>query len=498
MLQEVCLALVAILVTYVLYIFLTRPRGMPPCPNPLPIIGNLIDVIRWTRGDEMQRELTKIAKQYQGKVFSLKTPGVNTVVVNSASTAREVLVTRKDEFAGRPYLFVHEYLHRGQKDIVFQDFNPCLVLQRKILFSAIRMFQPNLEAKVDREVQELIKRLVAHQGNAFDPLRDITLTTMNVICAMIYGERYEINDPEFEAIFDYNRKMFPLAGPLNILNVIPFLIHFPISDSRMLKYVRETRDRIFNKKYHEHQQTYKDGIIRDLTDALIKALQQAEEEDSKVRDMFTEDNVVMTMSDAFSAGFETTATSLHWFLLFMVWNPKVQEKLQSELDNVVGKDEVPVWKDRTRLPYTVATIEETMRCASVAPLLNVHKATKDSTLEGYNIPKGTSIIINAWAIHFNEKEWKNPHVFDPERFLNSNGELLKSTEVKSFFPFGAGRRVCPGEVLAKQELFIMITHLLHQFKVEAEVPGSPPPLEGVFKAVHSPKPYKVCFKERSK
>jgi len=118
-----------------------------------------------------------------------------------------------------------------------------------------------------------------------------------------------------------------------------------------------------------HQESYQDGVIRDLTDALIKALHDAQQEDSKTHDLITEDHLVMTMFDAFAAGFETTATAILWFMTFMVNYPDIQSRIQSELDSVVGRDTLPRWEDRSRLPYLVATIEETFRRATVAPLL---------------------------------------------------------------------------------------------------------------------------------
>ena len=108
------------------------------------------------------------------------------------------------------------------------------------------------------------------------------------------------------------------------------------------------------------------------------------------------------------------------------------------------------------------------------------------------------MLINAWAIHLDEKEWQEPHVFKPERFLDNEGKLIQVAGIKSFLPFGAGRRVCVGEALAKQELFIATSRLLHQFKIEPEVPGSPPSRHGVLTNARMiyPEPFKVRFTSR--
>lgn len=496
MILELLVALSALLVTYMIYIHYTSPKGMPPALKPLPLIGNLIDVARGVSQKRLQLELTKASKEY-GKIFTLEVPGQRMVVINSASIAREALLRKKDDFSGRPYYFTMDYLTRGSKDIGAADFNPTWVMQRKLVHSAMRMYNPVLEDHVCKEFGELSQRLTATQGHPIDPLNDILLATMNVICAMVYGEHYQIDDPEFLMIVDYNQKMFPLLGVLNILNIFPFMIHFPIKDSKQIKYIRDTRDRFLNEKFRQHKETYQDGIIRDLTDALIKCLQEAEKEDSKIHEIFTEEHVVMTMADAFSVGFESTTTTILWFMVYMANYPDVQAKVQAELDQVIGRDALPRWDDRSRLHYTEATISETLRVSSVAPLSVPHKAMKDSTLEGYNIPKGTTLLLNLWAMHYDEEEWQNPKVFDPSRFLDEDGKFVNVAGEKSFLPFGAGRRVCVGEALAKQELFVIISRLLHQFKIEL-CPGSPPlEMVGELGLVHAPKPYKICFKKRS-
>jgi cytochrome P450 len=496
MMLELIVTFLALLVTYMMYSYYTTPKGMPPGLKPLPLIGNLLDVAKWIAQKKLQLELTKASKVY-GKIFTLELPGQRTVVINSASIAREAVLTKKDDFAGRPYYFTMDYLSRGSKDIGAGDFNATWVVQRKIVHSAMRMYNPVLEDQVCKEFEELSKRLTATQGKPIDPCNNVLLTVMNVICAMVYGEHYEIDNPEFLMIVDYNQKMFPLCGALNLLNLFPFLIHFPIKDSKDIKYVRDTRDRFLNEKFRQHKETYKDGVVRDLTDALIKSLHEAEQEDSKIHDMITEDHVVMTMGDAFSVGFETTATTTLWLMVYMVNYPEIQAKVQEELDLILGRDTLPQWKDRTRLHYLEATISETLRVSSVAALSVPHKAMKDSTLEGYNIPKGTTLLLNLWAMHYDENEWENPNVFDPSRFLDADGKFVHVAGEKSFLPFGAGRRVCVGEALAKQELFLIISRLLHQFKLEAS-PGSPTlEMIGDLGLVHAPKPFKISFKKRS-
>ena len=142
-----------------------------------------------------------------------------------------------------------------------------------------------------------------------------------------------------------------------------------------------------------------------------------------------------------------------------------------------------------------STIAEALRLRPVTPLAVPHKALVDTTLNGYNIPKDTTLILNIWAMHHDPKHWRNPSQFDPNRFLDKNKNVLNLSTM-SYLPFSAGRRVCLGELLAKVELFLFVAQLMHQFKIE-NPPGYPlPSLEGDIGMGLKPKPYKVCIKRR--
>ena len=360
---------------------------MPPGPTPLPVIGNLLLVLKWLRHKNMHLEMEKLAKVHDGKLFTLQLPDQNIVVINSASTAREALLTKRDAFSGRPYMFNFHYLSLGSKNIAAADPSAVWNKQRKIVHSAIRLYQPKLEGKINLEVDQLIERLVSCQGKPVNPLPEVALLVMNVICAMVFGDRYEIDNPAFQLVFEANKKLLTLIGTFNILNIFPMLIHFPIEESKEMKWITNEFHPFLSKKYNEHLESYRDDIIRDLTDALIKSLQE-EDEDIKGCCVITEEHVVMTLQDVILAGSETTTTRLLWFILFMARYPEIQAKIQAELDDVVGRHRSPCWQDRKVLHMTMATVEETLRASNASPVLLPHKALQDSTLESYNIPKG--------------------------------------------------------------------------------------------------------------
>ena len=496
MLQGIAEALAILALTYIVISYLFKPKGMPPGPLSLPIVGNLITLIL-SGNDALKRThviLSNLAKKY-GDVFMLELPGLQrVVVVSSIERAREALLTKRDDFAGRPKTFILDFLSMGSKDLASGDFSPTLVLQRKIVHSAIRMYQPFLEEKIISEVNEMIQRI--SPGKLTNPKEDVLFVTTNVIFQIAVGQRFEQIDEEFMEKLNLTRRYTNSTGPFNILNFLPFLIHFPIVPSTALKKLRDDLHQFIFGKYHEHKGSYQDGVIRDLTDALIKARHDGDQEDSSNFRLINEEHIVMTVMDVFIAGLETTATALLWFMLYMVKYPEVQFKIHEELDSVLGPDTLPLWKHRIQLPYLVATIDETLRKASIASFLLPHKATKDSTLAGFSIPKGTYLMFNVWAMHQDDQEWIDPGDFNPSRFVNNNGKVDQNVGSKSFLPFGMGRRVCAGETLAKQELFVITSRLLHEFTLH-KAPGPLPQItDDLTGIIHYPPSYEICFKPR--
>ncbi|KAJ8017130.1 hypothetical protein DPEC_G00014560 [Dallia pectoralis] len=140
-------------------------------------------------------------------------------------------------------------------------------------------------------------------------------------------------------------------------------------------------------------------------------------------------------------------------------------RVQEEISKVIGSRQ-PMAEDRKNLPYTDAVTHEIQRMANIAPLSLPHATSQDVTFQGYFIKKGTDVIVLLASVLKDESEWETPHSFNPAHFLNDKGQFVKRD---AFLPFPAGRRACPGESLARMELFLFFTSLLQRFHF------SPPP-----------------------
>jgi 5-O-(4-coumaroyl)-D-quinate 3'-monooxygenase len=172
--------------------------------------------------------------------------------------------------------------------------------------------------------------------------------------------------------------------------------------------------------------------------------------------------LVPHVQDMITAGMDTTVISVEWAMAELIRNPRVQKKLQEELDRVVGRDRVMSETDFQTLPYLQAVVKESLRLHPPTPLMLPHKASTSVKIGGYNVPKGANVMVNVWAVARDPKVWSNPLEFRPERFLEENIDI-KGSDFR-VLPFGAGRRVCPGAQLGINLVASMTGHLLHHFE----------------------------------
>ena len=193
------------------------------------------------------------------------------------------------------------------------------------------------------------------------------LAIVNVICSIVFGSRYDINDKEFMQVIDYMSLIVQGFDNASIISIMPWLRFFPNKGLSMLKKGIQLRDEILDKKFKEHRETFDPNNIRDFTDALLYEFSKEANEDNKVHRYLNDTNFEQIVSDMFFSGSETTSTTILWCLAYLVIWPEVQEKIAKEIKERLG-DRPPCLKDRGNLPYLEATIQETLRLSSIVPL----------------------------------------------------------------------------------------------------------------------------------
>ncbi|KAL7249122.1 hypothetical protein ACSBR1_011315 [Camellia fascicularis] len=192
----------------------------------------------------------------------------------------------------------------------------------------------------------------------------------------------------------------------------------------------------------------------DLVDVLLRIQQHGDLEFP-----LTDNNIKAVILDIFSAASETSSTIIDWAMPEMLKNPQVMKRAQAEVRSVCDKkgnvDETCLHE----LKYLNSVIKETLRLHPSAPLLVPRESSEQCTINGYDIPAKTKGIVNAWAIGQDPKYWNEAEKFDPERFPDSEIDF-KGRDFE-FFPFGAGRRICPGISFAIPNIEHQLAQLLY-------------------------------------
>ncbi|KAI4126603.1 MAG: hypothetical protein LQ338_003653 [Usnochroma carphineum] len=200
-------------------------------------------------------------------------------------------------------------------------------------------------------------------------------------------------------------------------------------------------------------------------------------------------------------GSDTSSSLILVIIQAMIKYPAIKQKAQAEIDAVVGPDRSPQWSDLDNLPYINMIVKEGHRWRPILPLGFPHALGEDDWVDGQFLPKGTIIILNAWGMHMDEKQYENPAAFIPERFAEHSKLAPEYAagdwEKRDHYGYGAGRRICPGIHLAERNMFLSIAKLLWAFSFEEQIgvdekplTNDPDPVTGYHQGfLYCPKPY---------
>ncbi|PRQ18080.1 putative cytochrome P450 [Rosa chinensis] len=218
-------------------------------------------------------------------------------------------------------------------------------------------------------------------------------------------------------------------------------------------------DRIFEKVINQRLTMQKEGA-KESNDFLTFLLRSIDEGgDGKTP--LTMTHLKAMLLDMVVGSTDTSATTIEFAMAEIMNKPVVLQKALKELDVVVGKDSIVQESHIHKLPYLDAVMKETLRLHPALPVLIPHCPSETCTVGGYTIPKGSRIFVNVWDIHRDSSNWKNPLEFNPERFLNGKYDYTGSDF--NYFPFGSGKRICPGIATAERLVMHLLASLLHSF-----------------------------------
>ncbi len=478
------------------------PENFPNGPRlPLPLIGD-----SWHLGTDVPKGLNNLVAKY-GPIVGLQMGEKLTVVLATFDLIQEAC--GREEFLGRPGSTGPQEVRgtSGRDGVagVLSSSGQTWVEQRRFALRKLRDFgmgKTSMEELVAEEVENVCHALQAESGKFIELRGRFNIAVVNALWKVLTNSKLDHDDPELKLLVgDLDRIVYEFAQPLFIVasgkkNPMLFRILEKVNITKFGKSIRKAFNHI-SKTISYHEQTYQEDTPRDFLDEYIKKVK--DDEKNKVPSSFVGDvgkrNMLNIMFDLLLAGTDTTSTLLTWAFLFMLKNPQCLRKVQEELDVACGRTRAPQWADRINTPYTEATIHEIQRVANIAFMSIPHVATKDTTLGGCNIPAGTLILLSLGHVMHDPNVFPRPKQFDPERYLHKDEKTgqVKFVPHPRVIPFGLGKRRCLGETLARMELYLFFTGIVHQFDIEA-APGEELNADDyIVRGVLIPLPYKAKF-----
>ncbi|XP_034648007.1 cytochrome P450 2F5-like [Trachemys scripta elegans] len=400
-----------------------RKRGcLPPGPRPLPLLGNLLQLDT----KDMAKSLLMLSERY-GPVYTLHLGPQRMVVLCGYQAVKEALVDQAEAFSGRGDLPVLFRLTQGN-GIALSNGEKWKVLRRFAL-QTLRNFgmgKRSLEERIQQEAQCLGQELAHTQSAPFDPTFLISQAVANVICSIVFGDRFDYQDGSFLTLVGLiNQNAHLYSSPWGqMYNIFPGPMScLPGPHNRIFENFEQLRQFVL-ERVKMHQESFDPNCPRDFIDCFLLKMEQ---ENQDPLSYFHTETLVMTTHNLFFAGTETVSTTLRYGFLLLMKYPEIQARSQ--------RSPAP---DRA----CPCCLRDQPRCQAALP------------------PSGTNVLPLLFSVHNDPAQFKDPATFDPAHFLDPSGGFRKHD---AFMAFSAGKRVCLGEGLARMELFLLFTTVLQRF-----------------------------------
>ncbi|XP_058801128.1 cytochrome P450 307a1-like [Phymastichus coffea] len=440
-------------------------------PKPFPVIGSLHKL---DNPGGPFKAFTTMAKQY-GDIYEIQLGVCKCVVVSSYSLAKEVLIAKGSHFGGRPDFLRFHQLFGGDRNnsLALCDWSD---LQRKRRSIARSFCSPRggssqlselSRVAVDemRRFHELLNADAAiREGQS--PVKPLILTAIgNMFTQYMCSTRFGYEDDQFNKVVRTFDEIFWDINQGYAVDFLPWLkILYTGHLNRMNEWADYIRSFILKEIIEPRRATLdlETGVPRDFTDALLFYLESDQPE-------LSWQHILFELED-FLGGHSAIGNLVMMVLSNVVSHPGVQRRIQQECDDVLRDKLLPrgvehiTLDERQDLPYTEATIWETLRVSS-SPIVP-HVSTCDTDIAGYSVAKDTVVFVNNYDLNLGESYWgADAKQFRPERFVKQVAGVSRVVRPEHFVPFSTGKRTCIGQRLVQGFAFVMVTSLLSKFDV---------------------------------
>ncbi|XP_047963690.1 salviol synthase-like [Salvia hispanica] len=430
-----------------------------PGPKPLPLIGNLHLMLRASSGPH--RFFRSLSAKH-GPLTHLQLGELHFLIASSADLAKQVMKTHDTIFANRPLMLATEELAYDSSGITFSPHGDHWRLLRKIctaeLLTArrVRSFRRIRE----EEATDMRSWIASREGSAIDLSERLYMTSYDVIVRAAVNKA---KTEQREMTVSILMQIVKLTSGFMLADLYPSVKLLPLITGARSKIrgMRRKLDEVLDGMIQQHRAAADDGDDDEAKfEGFLDILLRFEKDGT-----LTIDNVKAVLLDMFIAGTDTSATTVEWALSELIRNPSKLVKAQQEVREIFDNEGSYIDEDKFHeLKYLKLIIKETLRLHPPAPLLIPKVNSQRCEINGYEIPAGTRVIVNGWALGRDPEYWNDPEKFMPERFEESSHDFNGSN--LEYIPFGAGRRICPGMLFGLANVELPLAMLLYHFDWE--------------------------------
>ncbi|RAO73303.1 uncharacterized protein BHQ10_009315 [Talaromyces amestolkiae] len=479
-----------------------RRKHLPPQVPGWPIINNTLQ----HRVDNAPPLLQKWAREH-GEIFRTRAGATDFIWLNSMSSVKELYDKRSAIYSSRqPMPMACDTASQGKRMVYLpygKDWRKSRTIFHKVLtekmaedYSVIQKF----------EAKQLSVDLLDNPKDFYMHNRRYTAS---VIFQITYGWRIEKwNNEDVKKMHEVLARFIAVRRPgAFLVDNFPVLAKNPIFNllsnwKSIGRQYHNLDNAIFMDFWNRMKKSVDDGTA---PHSFAKTLLNSYEKNG-----LTENEAAWICGGLLEAGSETTGATLNNCIMMLLSNRDAIRQAHEEIDRIVGKGRLPTYQDEPNLPFIRGIIKETLRMRPIGKFGNNHYLTKDDWYNGYFIPKGSTVMANWWAIHYDPEVYPEPEKFLPERWKHypygaAAAAVLPDGNKRDHISYGGGRRICAGIHLAEKSLFINVARLLWGFDIDfaKDANGDVIPLDfttaGFLQGSGSiPKPYQCSILPRSK
>ncbi|KAI3007919.1 hypothetical protein CBS147346_2860 [Aspergillus niger] len=444
-------------------------RKLPPGPPGAPLIGNILQLPKV----RAHQKFTEWARTYGG-LYSFRIGPATAAVVTDRALVKELFDKRSALYSSRPTSYVGQNIITRGDHLLVMDYSDNWRLFRKAInqhFMA-SMCEKTHVRLLEAEHTQMMRDFLLHPEKH---MLHTKRTTNSIIMSLLFGIRTPSWDtPHMQELYEIMEIWSQImeTGATPPVDIFPWLHWVPQqwlghwvdrsqTVARGMKRLYSSFHRRAIEARRKAESTSQSRARTFLDDVL----------DLQEKLGLTDNQVDFLGGVMMEGGSDTGSTMLLVMIQALALHPEIQQRARAELDAVCGEHRSPTWEDFPRLPYINMIVKETMRWRPVTPLAFPHALNKDDWVNGYFLPKGTTVFLNVWGLHHDENIFPNPDQFDPSRFEGRHKlafDYAASPDYmqRDHYIYGAGRRLCPGIHLSERSMFLGAAKLLWAFNFE--------------------------------